>query len=979
MAHPTAKSKKSAPRANSEVKEAPTLRPKVEVRADAAEVAARDLRDARDAAARAKALAELDAKDEALRNPQKVNLANSASASRVVAAEVDYGSLVGSLAPAPAPTAPPAPAATKGAAAAKATPNALASAPALVSASAPALAPAPAANSTEGQAPKRLSKKTTKRSGGKKESKAQDSSRKGAQGPESKLARTTSGLWKLVRDAVRVRPYALHWLMEWRSKRQAVGEPSELEARRVEFEANRGRAQLTPTGPTVVRLKVGSASHVTVVIDTVKRADWSPGKSLRDADRKESRSRLYKSAKPARQKSWRASASAAATLGPALTPILERMEALEPGPSMLAAYKIRAAKRAEFDAWAALNGVGPMSYSHSTITKAPSNAALSHPESSRKAKVLQGVEAGEGKVAKQTSANPQTESGSTNALNSSTKKKQKGAKTARNPLASRRGPVTRGGLALTRRERYWNLDYMPTSPRRLPVLKAATQPGISKSSGELYGSAPQGLADEILEDPLQLVVARILVVDGLQLKLILEAKRKQTSPAEREAALAEALTKLGLFPSSTLDKKADVLRDLMQSMDDAFTAKRNSLGLKLGAALIEKKCKPKELVAEWDKKMKGCINKIDFRMGVRSLGLAANNAEVDALFNEYDDDGGGSLDIPELRSALKSMKVSASKISSEAAAIEEHHLGVKEKLARIEAAILATRNVEQAILAGDSEAAEALRSDAFDQQDVILGEEREQKRLEDEAKAAAEAKEREQREREEAEREAAEREAAAAAEEARKRKEEEAAKLETSDSIEEQIKALTIEAKSLDPDQQEKTLSQVMGAVLVQKNLKPMDLVRAWDQKHKGCVNKIEFRQGVRKGLGLQAENKEIDALFDEFDDDQGGTLDAPELKEALKSMQDAAAQAIANEKAASIKQTRVKERLERIQRILQPTIDAEQALREHSKLMSSVDKAKDKADLAARYSAALELKRVAVREQLAFAQWCEEDAKRGS
>ena len=74
-----------------------------------------------------------------------------------------------------------------------------------------------------------------------------------------------------------------------------------------------------------------------------------------------------------------------------------------------------------------------------------------------------------------------------------------------------------------------------------------------------------------------------------------------------------------------------------------------------------------------------------------------------------------------------------------------------------------------------------------------------------------------------------------------------------------------------------------------------------------------------------------------------------------------------------------MKERLERIQRILQPTIDAEQALREHSKLMSSVDKAKDKADLAARYSAALELKRVAVREQLAFAQWCEEDAKRGS
>ena len=122
--------------------------------------------------------------------------------------------------------------------------------------------------------------------------------------------------------------------------------------------------------------------------------------------------------------------------------------------------------------------------------------------------------------------------------------------------------------------------------------------------------------------------------------------------------------------------------------------------------------------------------------------------------------------------------MSASKISSEAAAIEEHHLGVRKASGSKQRFLRREKSSKQFLRVTQKQ--EALRSDAFDQQDVILGEEREQKRLED-SLAAAEAKEREQREREEAEREAAEREAAAAAEEARKRKEE-AAKLETSDS-----------------------------------------------------------------------------------------------------------------------------------------------------------------------------------------------------
>ena len=67
--------------------------------------------------------------------------------------------------------------------------------------------------------------------------------------------------------------------------------------------------------------------------------------------------------------------------------------------------------------------------------------------------------------------------------------------------------------------------------------------------------------------------------------------------------------------------------------------------------LVKKKVKPKELVAQWDKKMKGAISRIEFRQGVRALGVRAENKAVDALFDQFDDDGGGTLDLPEARCA----------------------------------------------------------------------------------------------------------------------------------------------------------------------------------------------------------------------------------------------------------------------------------------------------------------------------------------
>jgi Ca2+-binding EF-hand superfamily protein len=718
-------------------------------------------------------------------------------------------------------------------------------------------------------------------------------------------------------------------------------------------------------GPIAVTLAVvGAQAHVSLLLNVLDaRMRSSPsGKGLTPRDRKESQSRLYKPAKPARAKSWRASYSTASTRGPALLPLVERVALLEPGPSMVAAYKVRAAKRAEFTAFAAANGVGP-AY-HDAKEKSRAKSSRPHAEGTAPQKPST-----ENKERKSSMSNSNEKTPGTPSARTKTQKKR-APKTSKAPSPSRRGPVTKGGVALTRKERYWNLSYIPKKSdgeaSRAKSSSSVMAGGESSSSASGKMDAVGGSIDDtaVNEKVLDPAKARI-VVQGQQIRVVIQILEPQKSTAERETFLKNALTEVGLFPSSMLDEKANILRGAMKSVDDTFTAKCSSLAIRMGAIIIEKKFKPKELVNDWDKKMKGFVSKIDFRMGVRSLGFTANNTVVDALFNEYDDDGGGTLDTAELRGALKRMQMAASKISLEAESIEEGHAEVRAKLARIEAAIAATRNVETALVSGETDKVQVLQPSAFEQQESILGEERKQKRAEEEAAAAAEKERAENLEREEAERANAEQAAALAAEEERKRAEEEAAKLESSATLEEQMKKLNKEIASLDPSNQERKLSQMMGAAIVQKNATPMDLVRAWDQKHKGCVNKIEFRQGIRKGLGLKAENRDIDAVFDEFDDDGGGTLDAPELKEALKAMQDAAAEAIAMEATHATKQAEARIRLGRFERVMSVTKDAEQALQGHAQ--ASASGATDQATLADQYTLALDLKRIAVREQLAL------------
>ena len=70
-----------------------------------------------------------------------------------------------------------------------------------------------------------------------------------------------------------------------------------------------------------------------------------------------------------------------------------------------------------------------------------------------------------------------------------------------------------------------------------------------------------------------------------------------------------------------------------------------------------------------------------------------------------------------------------------------------------------------------------------------------------------------------------------------------------------------------------------LGEILRVKNMRsPGSIFRAWDADGSEQISPIEFRDQMR-ALGLEATDIEIDEMFREFDSDDSGFLDAPEIK----------------------------------------------------------------------------------------------------
>ena len=127
----------------------------------------------------------------------------------------------------------------------------------------------------------------------------------------------------------------------------------------------------------------------------------------------------------------------------------------------------------------------------------------------------------------------------------------------------------------------------------------------------------------------------------------------------------------------------------------------------------------------------------------------------------------------------------------------------------------------------------------------------------------------------------------------------------------------------------DESLSAKVGATLEKKRLKIDDLLREWDPKDKGTVTKQEFRVHIRAlfaKTGSVPDNAVVDNLFMELDENGNGNLDVPEIKVALKKLKSAAAAMKADEDAARVRATALRDKATCIREgVKATTVKAEQ------------------------------------------------------
>ena len=114
-------------------------------------------------------------------------------------------------------------------------------------------------------------------------------------------------------------------------------------------------------------------------------------------------------------------------------------------------------------------------------------------------------------------------------------------------------------------------------------------------------------------------------------------------------------------------QKAEYIRDVeaqtkdLEKEEENLVHVRNTQPVKvqLGRLLVKNQMKISDVLIKWDTRNDGEIGRGDFRKHSRALGVVASTEDLDACFDSIDADGGGSLDVDELRVAFKELAAQA--------------------------------------------------------------------------------------------------------------------------------------------------------------------------------------------------------------------------------------------------------------------------------------------------------------------------------
>ena len=102
-----------------------------------------------------------------------------------------------------------------------------------------------------------------------------------------------------------------------------------------------------------------------------------------------------------------------------------------------------------------------------------------------------------------------------------------------------------------------------------------------------------------------------------------------------------------------------------------------SVDAKIGEKIISRNLKVAEVMTKWDKSGDGSLEADEFRDAVLELGVEAAPAEIDALFVKLDTDGGGAIDVSELRTFVTKLTDAAKNAATEMKELEKSTLALR--------------------------------------------------------------------------------------------------------------------------------------------------------------------------------------------------------------------------------------------------------------------------------------------------------------
>ena len=195
------------------------------------------------------------------------------------------------------------------------------------------------------------------------------------------------------------------------------------------------------------------------------------------------------------------------------------------------------------------------------------------------------------------------------------------------------------------------------------------------------GAPPNGLGlevedhkgvDAIFDDICEKSRSTTGTIEGPIFKTLLESMMSFAKKAVKEEkailAIAQRLKEKAQWTLATSEATIPYEEEAAKLVHLCNT---QPVAVQLGRQIARRNIKIADILIKWDSDASGEVGKKEFRSHVRELGVIAETKAIDACFDSIDTDGGGSLEIEELRSALRDLAKAAKDAKGEEATMEK--------------------------------------------------------------------------------------------------------------------------------------------------------------------------------------------------------------------------------------------------------------------------------------------------------------------